>query len=119
MTSATDQKGIRTQRARAKADLATNDVVIRQLMSVKDGRRYLWLQLAEANVFSSTICFGPDGYAQTAFREGQRSKGLATFSAIIRLCPSEYVTMTRENAAVSIQETDNDRSSADVDPLDS
>lgn len=100
------EKAALTQRS----DKAVNSLIIKTLMSSDKGRRWIWLELSAANVFASTICWGPDGYAQTAFKEGQRSRGIAMLNAVTTLCPNEYITMTRENApkGQSIQEPTDD-----------
>lgn len=73
-------------------------VVFRILMSEPAGRRFIWLELSEANVFSSTY-FPGDTFDMTSWREGKRAHGLAWNNEISSLCPEQYMLMVRENSA--------------------
>lgn len=90
----------RNKRVQQKRDLATRETVIRALMGQKDGRRFVWLELEEASVFSQT--FVPGQPEITAFQEGKRSIGLRLLGEVTRLTPADYMRMTQENAAVAI-----------------
>jgi hypothetical protein len=104
--SAVDQSAIDRKRDQQRRDGITRQIVIRTLMSTADGRRYIWLQLSESNVFSSTFTWeGGEGFARTAFLEGQRALGIKLLTLVTQLCPAEYITMTRENG---MKETGND-----------
>lgn len=113
MTDATSKPQIARAKDRAKADRRANDHIIRTLMGLADGRRWVWIRLGEANIWSSTIRLGEGGYAATAFEEGKRSLGLALLADVTRLCPDFYITMTRENAAVELKDDDNARPNDD------
>lgn len=90
----------RNKRVQQKKDLVTREAVIRALMSQRDGRRFLWLQLEEANVFAQTFIPGqPD---TTAFAEGRRSLGLRLLVDVTKWTPADYMRMTQENAAVAL-----------------
>lgn len=101
----------RNKRVQQKKDLITRENVIRTLMGHHDGRRFLWLQLEEANVFAQTFIPGqPD---TTAFAEGRRSLGLRLLADVTKWTPADYMRMTQENAAVAISIETGD-SNADV-----
>lgn len=99
MENAADQAGIDRKKSRRDEVDAARKTVIRTLMSQRMGRLYVWDELSLANVFSQTLQFGRDGYAGTAFAEGRRSLGLRLLADVTRLCPEEYLLMTRENAS--------------------
>lgn len=90
----------KNKRAQQKRDLVTRETVIRALMGQRDGRRYIWLELEEANVFSQTYVL--NSFDATAFKEGQRSRGNKLLMDVIRWTPEDYITMTRENASVAL-----------------
>lgn len=91
-----------------KRDAVTRDLVVRTLLGSPDGRRYLWLELGAANVFSSTFVMGEDGDRRTAFMEGQRASGLRLLADITRVSPSGYVKMMQENSGVQIEEDEDE-----------
>lgn len=96
-------------RALAKKDAQTRKTVLQALMSDPSGRRFVWVELAKANVFAST--YVPGSFDQTAFKEGQRSIGLALNNEVSALCPNDYQQMVRENATAVIveeKETENE-----------
>lgn len=92
----------RKLRAQQKRDELTRKLVVTTLVTTKDGRRYLWLELSECNVFAQTINF--DSFAKTGFLEGQRSRGLKLLADICRWTPDAYILMTRENSQVELEE---------------
>lgn len=90
----------RNKRVQQKRDAVTRETVIRTLMSQRDGRRFIWLELEASQVFSQTFIPGqPD---TTAFAEGRRSIGLKLLGEVTRLTPADYMRMTQENAAVAV-----------------
>jgi hypothetical protein len=106
--SAVDPKKIERKRDRSKRDAITRETVIKSLMSHPDGRRYIWLELEEAKVFQQTLVLGPGGPEATAFNEGKRSGGLRLLTEVTRLCPDDYMKMTKENASVKLKEDDDE-----------
>lgn len=105
MTSATNEAAIKARTVQQKKDRATTKEVISALLSRVDGRRYLWLQLEAASVFTS---YSSLDHATMAFREGQRNTGLALLASITSTSPEMFVQMLRENSGVKIKEQDND-----------
>lgn len=104
--NAADAAQIDRRKDRAKRDELVEKNVITALMSHPEGRRYIWKQLEDANVFAQTIRFAPGGYAMTAFEEGKRSGGIKLHAAVSRYAPKEYVTMTQENTGVQLESED-------------
>lgn len=105
MSNAANVKEITAKRQRQKSDEEVAKLVLRTLMGNVDGRRYVWLRLAECHVFSSTFTGDP---LTSAFREGERNIGLMLYSSIARDCPNECVRMTIENSAVELKTTENE-----------
>jgi hypothetical protein len=60
---------------------------LRTVMSLPEGRRYLWRILGEMNIFSP--CFSPE-------QEGARRQGLNILAEIQGNLPVSYLTMQKE-----------------------
>lgn len=105
MSNAANIKEITAKRQRQKSDEEVAKLVLRTLMGNVDGRRYVWLRLAECHVFASTFTGDP---LSSAFREGERNIGLMLYSSIARDCPNECICMTIENSAVELKTTENE-----------
>lgn len=83
-----------TERANKAALVAQAEADdLRWLMSAKQGRRFVWRQLAEAGVYQVTFT----GDALTsAFNEGRRSRGLALLASVTQHCPERLFEMQKE-----------------------
>lgn len=90
----------KNKRDQLRRDLVTRETVIRALMKESSGRRFIWLELEEAHVFTQTYI--ADSFDRTAFQEGQRSRGNRLLMDVIRWTPADYVRMTQENASVAL-----------------
>jgi len=99
MTNAAKESNIKAQRKRAASDALEEQTVIRNLMRNGSSRRWVWLRLAECNIFTGSDNLDPQ---IMAYREGQRTIGLRLLAAVTRTCPQEYVLMTQENTAVNL-----------------
>ena len=84
------------------------DETLRLVMSQPNGRAWVWDQLVRTSVFAS--CFSTRAL-EMAFNEGKRNVGLQLLADIMRVCPSQYTTMARENG-----ESDERSSSTGRDP---
>lgn len=84
--TALDAQAQHVKQEQEKADL-------KYLMSLPQGRRFIWRLLEEAGVFRTS--FSTDAL-EMAFREGCRNQGLKMMTATIEHCPGEYHKMTRE-----------------------
>lgn len=67
---------------------------IRSMMSTPVGRAYIREELQRSHVFSTSFVQG-DPYA-TAFREGERNRGLRLLADITQAAPDLYMTMMKE-----------------------
>jgi hypothetical protein len=95
------------QQAKAFEGTRARKTSIELLMSTVMGRRFVWDELSDANVFAQTFIQGsPDG---TAFMEGKRAAGNRLLMDVIKYTPTGYLQMTRENnPGVELQEQDDD-----------
>lgn len=110
MTSATSEKAIRNARQQAKRDTETNKTIISTLMSTVQGRRWIWLELSFAQVFTASETLDP---ARLAYNEGRRNTGLRLLASVTQHAPAMYVRMTEENTKVNLtedEETEQDES---------
>lgn len=76
--------------AKAKRDKEVAD--FKQVVSTKEGRRFIWRLLEEAGVYRSSFT----GTSQTFFLEGQRNMGLLLIREIHEICPDVYTLMLKE-----------------------
>lgn len=100
MTNAANASEIAAARAKAKRDRTTDRMITQFLMSSRDGRRWVWMQLEFAQIFQS---LGTLDHAQMCFLEGRRNSGLKLFRDVTGFCPSEYILMTNENTGANIE----------------
>lgn len=105
MTSASSEKAIRERNRQIESDKQLTADVIRVLMSTVNGRRWVWLNLADCAVFR--IDSGLDAM-QMAFDKGVRNIGLKLLADVTRTTPDLYITMTRENTRVQLKDTPDD-----------
>lgn len=112
MTSATNVRAIRDAKRTAAKDRDTETTVIRTLMSTVDGRRWMWLRLAEAQVFVETDSLDP---MTLAYAKGIRREGLRLLQIVNRFAADAYVRMVNENTTNPIQENDDGGSADDTD----
>ena len=110
MADASDEKQISRKKQRA-ADARHNRArVLERLLNDAPGRKFLWDMIADGHVFSQTVAFGAEGHGQMCFAEGQRSQALKLYTEIAGKWPASYLQMTKENAAVELEEENDDGS---------
>jgi hypothetical protein len=81
---------------------------LKAVMGTVEGRRFIWRQLGEANIFAP--CYTPEA-------EGARRKGLLLLGEIIENCSDNYLIMQREvmdNEAKKRTYADEERKAADI-----
>ncbi len=111
MTNAASEKSIREAKKAQKRDQDNEAIVIRQLMSTPQGRRWVWLFLEDTRMFHEA---GSLEGNVLAYREGQRNIGLKFFAKVTSHAPAQYLQMTSENSGVKLeQESDSDEPSTD------
>src|SRR5215469_1285169 len=114
---ASNKRHIDIRNRSAKALDEAYDNVINSLMGVADGRAYIYDLLIYCHVFDQPFSSDLQGRAdslRTAFGCGQLDVGQVMLRQIMRICPDQYVQMTREANARSITD-DSRRSRSDKD----
>jgi len=102
---------IRNRSAKALDEAYNN--VINSIMGVVDGRAYVYDLLIYCHVFEQP--FAADPYS-TSFGCGQLDVGQVLLRQIMRICPDQYVQMTREaNARSATDDARRSRSDKDAD----
>lgn len=94
MTSASNERQIEAAKAQARRDRLTDKIITEALMQTTDGRRWVWLRLAEAQLFVDSGTLDP---MQMAFDKGTRVFALRLLRDVNRFAPEAYIQMTREN----------------------
>jgi|SRR6185312_161274 len=116
MTSATNERQKAAREAQARRDRVTDKIVIGSLMSHKDGRRWVWNRLTEAQIFNQSEDLD---HAQLCMKVGLRNAGLRLLRDVTTFTPNEYILMTNEAMAVEASLTKKDANyvgSPDLDP---
>lgn len=93
MPSASNERQIRAREDQSARDRVTEEIVVKSLMAHRDGRRWVWLRLAEAQVFAADLNLDP---AWMAYSKGLRNSGLKLLQDVNRFTPNEYILMTNE-----------------------
>lgn len=111
MTSASNERQIRARTDQARRDRLTDKIVIETLMSLPDGRRWVWLRLAEAGIFQSSEDLD---HARLCFAQGVRNGGLRLLKDVTTFTPRQYIIMTEEATSVQLEEAPNVGSTDDA-----
>lgn len=93
MSNAANRKEIRAAEKRLARSIQINHEVITGLMSITNGRQWVWDRLEEANFFTSA--FSPDALIH-AYNSGQRVYATQLFNDIMLHCPDQFTIMMRE-----------------------
>lgn len=101
MTNAASTRGIARQRKQAAEDTEGARLTLVNIMQHPQGRRWFWLLLSEAQVFSDTENLD---HGALAYRAGKRSLGLLLMSSLLRHVPDNYIRMTNENSSANLEE---------------
>jgi hypothetical protein len=90
MDSEQQKRNEQEQRAR---DREFSD--LRKVMSLAEGRRFIWRLLSSCGVFRSSMT----GNSQTFFLEGRRDVGLMIFNDVMIAKPDAFAQMQKEYIA--------------------
>lgn len=101
MTSASNERQIRARNEQAKRDRLTDEIIVKSLMAHSDGRRWVWLRLSEAQLFTSDETLDP---MRMAFDKGRKQFALQLLRDVNRFAPKEYITMTEEATSVALRQ---------------
>ena len=107
-----EAKRSKKQTAQRMRDQEVRATVLKVLMSDPKGRRYIWLELEESNVFSLSYVQG--SFDLTAFNEGKRLFGNRLLNDVQKLFPEDFIRMVRENAASKPEEPAEQEENEDV-----
>jgi hypothetical protein len=88
-----DPEQVRAARKMAKAAGVDQDNMIRAIMDLPQGRKWVWEILTRCKVFQTT--FDRNGLTM-AFQAGEQNIGQGILADIMRVCPERYLTMTQE-----------------------
>ena len=110
MTNAASSRQIARRAKQSAEDARDESMVLGTIMKFHHGRRWMWLMLSRAGIFTASESLEPQ---VLAWREGQRNEGLRLLSAILKHTPNEYVLMTNENSSANLQEADDGRTDTD------
>lgn len=99
--SATNERQIKARNAQKRRDRITDEIITKQLMSTPDGRRWVWLRLAEAALYLENEDLDP---YRMAYAKGTRNAGLRLLNDVSRFTPHEYIVMTQEATSVKLLE---------------
>jgi hypothetical protein len=101
MSKLTDEQAQKVAAKQRAKDRATARVVITELMRTVDGRRWVWLQLSAAQLFTASDTTNP---YEIVREQGKRTAALALLADVTTYTPEMYIRMTQENAGVQLQE---------------
>lgn len=113
--SATNERQIKKRRDQQKRDRITDELVTKQLMATVDGRRWVWMRLSEANVFSGSDNLDP---YYMAWEKGSRNSALRLLRDVSSFTPQQYITMTEEARSIKLKEDEDVGSQRNDDDSD-
>lgn len=106
MTIISSPKSAKRAEERAKLDRLGEELTIRAIMSTPEGRRWMWLRLAEGQLFVPNPTLDP---YEMAFEKGRRLSALGLLTPVQSITPEMYLRMTTENSGVQLnQQQDQD-----------
>lgn len=88
-----------------RKDQETAKAVTVALMSRVDGRRWVWLRLADAMIFQADSSLDP---GQLAWRAGMRNAGLKLLAEVMEYSGTEFVVMFQENSRTPTPQPEED-----------
>lgn len=101
MPSASNERQIKARNEQQKRDRLTDEIITKSLMSHPDGRRWVWLRLAEAQLFTDS---GSLDAMQMAYDKGRKQFALQLLRDVNRFTPREYITMTEEATSIALRQ---------------
>lgn len=100
-TSTSNENQIKKAKAQAKKDAGVEKTIIETLMATIAGRRWIWNQLAFAQIFVAGESLDPQ---VMAFEKGRRNTGLKLLDAVMRYAPAQFVKMLEESSSANLNE---------------
>lgn len=105
MPSASNERQVRARDRQSLKDRETEVEVISALMQHVNGRRWVWLRIAEAGIFSEDQDLDA---MRLAYVKGRRNEALRLLNLVSRYCPDMYIQMTNEAQAIEAAITKKD-----------
>ena len=105
MPSASNERQVRARDKQSLKDAENEIEVVGALMKHVDGRRWVWLRIASANIFSEDENLDP---YRLAYTKGRRNEALRLLNLVSRYCPDMYIQMTNEAQAIEAAITKKD-----------
>jgi hypothetical protein len=105
-----DSRRNKELREASKNDLRIEKLIIETLMAHKEGRRWIWIQLAKCSMFTQVSQLNA---LDLAWKEGLRNVGLDLTQQVMSWAPKHYATMLVENSTAKIIEDEDDRRPAE------
>lgn len=93
---ASDKQQVDEKKRRAGRDARRARDVLAGLVSLQDGRRWLWDLMKDLMTLDKQVMVGDTGYAQ-GFHDGQREVGLRMMRMVAKADPANFVLMLTEN----------------------
>lgn len=93
--NAADEGQVKDAKEREKLGLEKDQNDLRWVMSMPQGRRFLWRILEGCGIYKSSFT----GSSETFFLEGQRNVGLKLLAEIMEADSESYMLMQREARA--------------------
>lgn len=90
---ASDIEQVKVRKSKAKLAQGVQDEMLRALMDLPQGRKFMWWLLEQCNTFGSA--FGPDTHL-SYLAGGRQEVGKLLFAEIMRVCPDRYLAMVKE-----------------------
>jgi hypothetical protein len=106
--SAANRKDVRNAEKAARQKLVLRGEVISGIMSVANGREWMYDLLADAFVFADPFHSDP---CIAAYNAGLRANGIRLFNDIISFCPHQFPIMLGEHYARSAASDERTRKS--------
>lgn len=97
MTSSTNEGQIKRRDQQKARDRVTDRIIIEQLMSTDEGRRWVWLRLEEGHIYDNNQDLDP---MRMAFAKGERNAALRLLADVNKFCPTEYIIMQNESQKI-------------------
>lgn len=75
---------------------------LRKILSIPEGRRFVWEQLTRAGIFSASFAISEtpgEGRRLTDFKEGQRDMGIQLLSDVNEANPGAFAQMQAEHVS--------------------
>ena len=94
--NAAERQHVKAASKQAKIDASQRLEIIKGIMSLGPGRKWMHDILESCHIFASSFTTNA---LSTAFAEGERNIGLRLVSDIMQACPDQYVLMMREKNA--------------------